>query len=75
MDLRPLFCLTLGLLLSSCATADRTAGTVGAAMADMPPWLGGLPPGAPPRRGTPEYEAWMAERAQEAARVKSNQFK
>jgi hypothetical protein len=63
------------LLLSSCAIADRTAGTLGAAMADMPPWLGGLPAGVPPRPGTPEYDAWQAERAQEAARLKNNQPK
>jgi len=29
----------------------------------------------PPRRGTPEYDAWMAARAQEAARPKSDQAK
>ena len=27
--------------------------------------------GVPPRRGTPEYDAWMAARAQEAARPKT----
>jgi hypothetical protein len=30
---------------------------------------------APPRSGTPEYDAWMAARAQEAARPKTNQSK
>jgi hypothetical protein len=29
-----------------------------------------LPADAPPRRGTPAYDAWQAERAQEAARLK-----
>jgi hypothetical protein len=29
----------------------------------------------PPRRGTPEYDAWMAARAREAARIKSEQPK
>jgi hypothetical protein len=55
--------------LGACASGnDRTA----AIAADvLPQWLGGLPPDAPPRRGTPEYEAWQAERAKEAARPKS----
>jgi hypothetical protein len=38
--------------------------------ADMPHWMGGLPPGTPPRPGTPEYDAWQAERAQEAKQPK-----
>ncbi len=29
----------------------------------------------PLRRGTPEYDAWQAERAQEAARLKNDQPK
>ena len=57
--------------LSSC-TGDRTAG---AHIADMPHWMGGLPEGTPPRRGTPEYDAWTAARDQEAARPKNNQPK
>ncbi len=57
------------LSLSSCA-GDRTAG---GHIADMPHWMGGLPADAPPRRGTPEYDAWMAKRAQEAARPKTEQ--
>jgi hypothetical protein len=55
--------------LSSCV-GDRTAGEH---IADMPHWMGGLPGDAPPRRGTPEYDAWMAKRAQEAARPKTEQ--
>lgn len=55
-------------LLSSCA-----AQTAGERMADMPHWMGGLPAGVPPRRGTPEYDAWMAARAEEAAKPKTNQ--
>jgi len=39
----------------------------------MPHWMGGLPADAPPRRGTPEYDALMAKRAQEAARPKTEQ--
>jgi hypothetical protein len=56
--------------LSSCA--GRTAGE---RMADMPHWMGGEPAGVPPRRGTPEYDAWMGARAQEAARPKTDQSK
>jgi hypothetical protein len=64
-----LLCLA-GLLLSSCA--GRTPGEH---IADMPHWMGGEPEGVPPRRGTPEYDAWMAARAQEAARPKTGQPK
>jgi hypothetical protein len=53
---------------------DRVATrTVGEHIADMPPWMGGLPADAPPRRGSPEYDAWMAKRAQEAATPKTDQ--
>ena len=41
--------------------------------AGMPHWMGGLPEDAPPRPGTPEYDAWMAKRAEEAARPKTQQ--
>jgi hypothetical protein len=64
-----LFCLAC-VLLSSCA--GRTPGEH---IADMPHWMGGEPEGVPPRRGTPEYDAWMAARAQEAARPKTGQPK
>jgi hypothetical protein len=57
------------LSLSSCADG-RTAGE---RIADMPPWMGGLPADAPPRPGTPEYDAWIAKRAQEAERPKTQQ--
>jgi hypothetical protein len=57
--------------LSACA-GGRTPGET---IADMPHWMGGLPEGAPPRRGTPEYDAMMAARAQEAARPKTEQPK
>jgi hypothetical protein len=61
-------CLAV-LSLSSCA-GGRTAGEH---IADMPHWMGGLPADAPPRRGTPEYDEFMAKRAQEAARPKTEQ--
>jgi hypothetical protein len=62
----PLACVAL----SSCAGL-----TAGERMAEMPRWMGGEPPGVPPRRGTPEYDAWAAARAQEAARAKTDQPK
>ena len=57
-------------LLSACA-----GPTVGERIADMPHWMGGEPSGVPPRRGSREYDAWMAARAQEAARPKAVQPK
>ena len=65
-----LLCLAC-LSLSSCA-GGRTAGEH---IADVPHWMGGLPADAPPRRGTPEYDAMMAKRVQEAARSKTDQPK
>jgi hypothetical protein len=52
------------LLVSGCASSSPH-------LADIPHWMGGLPPDAPPRPGTPEYDAWQAERAKEAARPKA----
>jgi hypothetical protein len=51
-------------LLAGCASTGSNP------VADMPAWMGGLPADAPPRRGTPAYDAWQAERAKEAARPK-----
>ncbi len=50
-------------MLTSCAS-------VSAGIADMPTWMGGLPKGVPPRRGTPEYDEWMKKRAEDAAAIK-----
>ena len=53
----------LGLLalgLAGCGTVNER---LSAGMGDaIPHWAGGLPADAPPRAGTPEYEAWMKER-------------
>jgi hypothetical protein len=58
----------------ACVSLASCAGeTAGERMADMPQWLGGEPANVPPRRGTPQYDAWMAARAQEAARPKTDQ--
>jgi hypothetical protein len=69
-DFKPVLLCFACLLLSACA-----GKTPGEHIADMPHWMGGEPAGVPPRRGTPEYDAWMAARAQEAARPKTDQPK
>jgi hypothetical protein len=60
-------------LCVACVSLSACGQTVGERIADMPHWMGGEPPGVPPRRGSPEYDAWMAARAQEAARPKTSQ--
>ena len=68
--------LKLALLSLACVMLTSCAGqTAGERLADMPHWMGGEPDGVPPRRGSPEYDAWMAARAQEAARPKTDQAK
>jgi hypothetical protein len=56
--------IAAGALVSGCTITGSNP------VADMPHWAGGLPSNAPPRPGTPAYDAWQAERAQEAARPK-----
>jgi hypothetical protein len=68
--------LSCAFLCLACIVLPSCGGkTAGESLADMPQWMGGIPAGAPPRRGTPEYDAWKAARAQEAARPKSEQPK
>ncbi|MCK1742737.1 hypothetical protein IVA80_18130 [Bradyrhizobium sp. 139] len=46
--------------LSGCGTVNEK---LSAGMGDyVPRWAGGLPSDAPPRAGTPQYEAYMKER-------------
>ena len=48
------------LALVGCSSINEK---LGAGVGDtLPKWAGGLPPDVPPRRGTPEYEAYMKER-------------
>jgi hypothetical protein len=54
-----------GTILASCADMSHIAVDA------IPHWAGGLPKNAPPRPGTPEYDAWMQQREAEAARDKS----
>jgi hypothetical protein len=62
--------LKTAFLCLACVTLPSCAG---GHIADMPHWMGGLPEDAPPRPGSPEYDAWMAKRAEEAARPKTGQ--
>jgi len=49
--------------LTGCGTINRNLAD---SMADyVPEWAGGLPPDAPPRPGTPQYDAWKKKREQE----------
>jgi hypothetical protein len=59
-------------LCLACVSLSSCAGqTTGEHLADLPHWIGGEPAGVPPRPGSPQYDAWMAARAQEAARPKN----
>ena len=58
--------------LAGCGSNRDMAASMSARFVDaIPHWMGGMPPDAPPRPGTPEYDAWMAEREKEAARPKN----
>lgn len=46
--------------LCGCGTVNEK---LSAGMGDyIPQWVGGLPAGAPPRPGTPQYDAYLKER-------------
>jgi hypothetical protein len=48
-----------GAILGGCSSINERMGpVVGDA---LPTWVGGLPKDVPPRRGTPEYDAYMRE--------------
>ena len=55
-----LLLVVLAAALSGCGTVNEK---LSAGMGDyVPQWAGGLPADAPPRPGTPQYEAYMKER-------------
>ena len=64
--------LPASLALASCATGPTKLPDPGPMIDHIPHWLGGEPEGIPPRPGTPEYEAWQAKRAKDAAAIKSS---
>jgi hypothetical protein len=48
-----------GFALGGCSSVNEKLST---GMSDnLPHWAGGLPAGVPPRRGTPEYDAYRKE--------------
>jgi hypothetical protein len=67
---REMTILKSAFLCLACVTLSSCAG---GHVADIPHWMGGLPADAPPRRGSPGYDEYMAKRAQEAARPKTEQ--
>jgi len=59
-------------VLAIAATVLASCAEVSHPVVDLiPHWAGGLPNYAPPRPGTPEYEAWSQQQQAEAARDKS----
>ena len=49
-----------GASVGGCSSINERMGP--AISDNLPAWAGGLPKDAPPRRGTPEYDAFMQER-------------
>ncbi len=63
MPVRSLSIAVLALLALGLAGCGSVNERLSAGMGDaIPHWAGGLPADAPPRAGTPEYDAWMKER-------------
>ena len=50
------------LALAGCSSINERMGPI--VGETLPQWAGGLPKDVPPRRGTPEYDAYMKEREQ-----------
>jgi hypothetical protein len=57
--------------LIACTVALASCAGSGVIGEYVPHWAGGLPNNAPPRPGTPEYDAYKQHQAAEAARDKS----
>ena len=63
MRTRPLSIAAVALLAFSLAGCGTVNERLSAGMGDaIPQWAGGLPADAPPRPGTPQYDAYMKER-------------
>jgi len=71
MKLPRLVIILSSISLAGCASPGTTTNMSNHIVDAIPHWLGGEPNDVPPRRGTPEYEAYEAARAKEAARPKS----
>jgi hypothetical protein len=61
----------LGLRLIALVIAATTLASCSTAADYIPTWAGGLSKDAPPRPGTPEYDAFRQKLETEAARDKS----
>ena len=61
----------LALAAIACIMLSACASTGGIVADSVPTWLGGMPKDVPPRRGTPEYDAWQKKRTEAAATIKS----
>ncbi|OPY94230.1 hypothetical protein A5906_14850 [Bradyrhizobium sacchari] len=64
MPFRPLsIAVAVALLASTLGGCGSVNEKLSAGMGDyVPQWAGGLPADAPPRPGTPQYDAYMKER-------------
>ena len=72
MLFRFIYVAVIGIPLAACASGKDQAARTTAFVGDVwPTVFGGMPSDVPPRPGTPEYDAWQAERAAEAARPKN----
>jgi hypothetical protein len=62
------------LVLPSCSSRQPLGAAMDAGpIIDLiPHWMGGEPDDVPPRPGTREYDTWQAQRAQDAAAIKSS---
>ncbi|MBR1332713.1 hypothetical protein [Bradyrhizobium ottawaense] len=59
----PSIAAVVALLASNLAGCGTVNERLSAGMGDsIPQWAGGLPADAPPRAGTPQYDAYMKER-------------
>jgi hypothetical protein len=70
MAIFPAVCLIALVIIAGSALASCTGGG-GKVGEYVPLWAGGLPNNAPPRPGTPEYDAFRKDWEVEAARDKS----
>ena len=67
--------VSIGLVMMACSLGGcgSISSFVAGGMADLiPAWAGGLPANAPPRPGTPEYDAMMKQREEKMVAPAAN---